>query len=203
MPDAMNRSAGRFLLWVDAVGAYWVCLGDEVTLGQPVRGGAVDVPILGDISNRHARICRDGEGYWIEPLRDVRVDGHLLRAPAPLVDGSRVELGRAVRLVFRRPHPLSATARLDFDSTHRTTPSTDAVLLMAGNCVLGPHAHAHVLCRHWTREVVLFRQEEELWCRAEGGLEIDGHAFAQRGPVHPNARIVGEGFSMSLEDVRG
>ena len=45
----------RFLLWIDAVGGYWVCAGDEVLIGQPVRYAEVDVPILGDLAGRHAR----------------------------------------------------------------------------------------------------------------------------------------------------
>ena len=27
--------ADRFMLWVDAVGGYWVCLADELIVGQP------------------------------------------------------------------------------------------------------------------------------------------------------------------------
>ena len=61
----------KFMLWIDAVGGYWVCLGDEITIGQPVSAGSVDVPILGDISPRHARIRRDGEGYVIEAIRET------------------------------------------------------------------------------------------------------------------------------------
>ncbi|MHC4176980.1 MAG: FHA domain-containing protein, partial [Planctomycetota bacterium] len=62
--DSPNaHQAERFMLWVDAVGGFWVCLADEITLGQPVRAGLADVPILADISSRHARIRRDGEGY--------------------------------------------------------------------------------------------------------------------------------------------
>ena len=45
--------AARFLLWVDGVGGYLVCEGDEVTLGQPVQGSYVDVPVLGDVSRIH------------------------------------------------------------------------------------------------------------------------------------------------------
>ena len=68
------RHSDRFLLWIDAVGGYWVCLGNEVMLGQPEGGRAVDVPILGDLSTRHARIRRDGDGYLIEALHEVRID---------------------------------------------------------------------------------------------------------------------------------
>ena len=117
------RRADKFLLWVDAVGGYWVCLGDAVTLGQPVPSGAADVPILGDLSSRHARIRRDGEGYLVEALRDVRVDGRRVDNVASLSEGSTIQLGEGVRLVFHRPHALSATVRLDFASHHRTQPT--------------------------------------------------------------------------------
>jgi hypothetical protein len=195
------QQTGRFMLWVDAVGGFWVCLGDVVTIGQPVRCGTADLPILADISSRHARIRRDGEGYLIEALRQVRVDGRPLSGISPLADGSQIELGEAVRLVFRRPHALSATARLDFASHHRTQPSADAVLLMADACILGPGSRSHVVCRDWPGEVILYRHGEELYCRAAGGLQIDGVDYPDRGPVTRNSRVEGEGFSFNLEAV--
>ncbi len=82
----------KFMMWIDAVGGYWVCMNDEITIGQPAAGN-VDVPILGDISPRHARIHRDGEGYLIEAIREVRLDGRPVRPVASLSDGCRIELG--------------------------------------------------------------------------------------------------------------
>jgi len=201
MDRAFGQSGGRFLLWVDAVGGYWVCLDDEVVLGQPAPAGRVDVPILGDLSGCHARIRRDSEGYLLEALREVKIDGRRVQQAAALVDGAKVRLGDAVWLLFRRPLALSATARLDFLSRHRTHPSSDAVLLMADTCVLGPKPHSHVVCRDWPREVILYRQEGELFCRTEGTFEIDGLHHHQRGRIHRNARVVGEDFSFSLEAI--
>src|SRR3989304_428365 len=148
-----TSKSDKFMLWIDAVGGYWVCLGDKITIGQPAGSGNIDVPILGDISPRHAHIYRDGEGYLIEAIREVRGDGRPVRPTAYLHDGCSIELGESVRLIFRRPHALSATARLDFVSRHRTQPSADAVLLMADSCILGPKQHSHVICRRWQREV--------------------------------------------------
>jgi hypothetical protein len=193
------QKADKFLLWVDAVGGYWVCLGDEVTLGQPTTGGKVDVPILGDLSGRHARIRRDGEGYLIEAIREVWVDRRPVRWVASLGDGSRIRLGERVKLVFRRPHALSATARLEFHSGHRTQPSVDAVLLMADSCVLGPKPYSHVICRDWPREVVLYRHEDQLYCRVGGWMQVDGVRCEDRSPIRRNSRVVGERFSFSLE----
>ena len=201
MDSYSGRKADRFLLWVDAVGGYLVCLGDEVTLGQPVGSKRVDIPILGDLSSRHARIWRDGGGYLIEAIREVRVDDRLVRRVALLGERSRIQLGDSVKLLFRRPHALSATARLDFVSRHRTEPSADAVLLMADSCVLGPKPHSHVVCRDWPREVVLYRHDNELYCRSRGVVQIDGLRREGRSLIARNSRIVGDRFSFSLEQV--
>jgi hypothetical protein len=203
MNGRTSPTADRLMLWVDAVGGYWVCLGDNITVGQPARCDSIDVPILADISGRHARIRRDGEGYLLEAIREVQLDGQPVQGAALLRHGSRIALGEAVRLGFRRPHALSATARLDFLSHHRTQPSADAVLLMAESCILGPHAHCHVVCRDWPNEVILYRQGEQLMCRTAGGLEIDGKCYRDRGVITRSSHVCGDGFSLSLESLGG
>lgn len=187
------------MLWVDGVGGYLVCTGDEVLLGQPVDDGPVDIPILGDVSRRHAKIRRDGESYLIEPIRAVRLDGRPIERPTTLTDGCQIELGGNVRLRFRRPHPLSATARLEFVSHHRTQPSADAILLLADACVLGAAGGSHVVCRGFSGEVVLFRQDEGLFCRAPGAFRVDGAPAAPCGRLMPKSQVVGEDFSFSVE----
>ena len=102
---------------------------------------------------------------------------------------------------FSRPHPLSATARLDFNSNHRTQPSAAAVLLMADTCVLGPGAHSHVICRDWPHEVVLHRQHGGLYCRSATPFEVDGTNYKQQGPVTLHSHVIGDGFSFSLEEI--
>ncbi len=205
MSVGSSTLVNQFMLWIDSVGGYWVCLGDELIIGQPggrnESGGAADIPILADISSRHARIRRDGEGYVIDALRDVRVAGRRVEKTEILSDGSRIEIGPNVRMQLRRTHPLSLSARLDFLSRHRTQPAADAVLLLADSCVMGPRPHSHVVCREWSKEVILFRYEEKMICHAAGRFEIDGVAYRNRGPLHANARVAGEGFSFSLEAV--
>lgn len=196
---ASTGSNDRFLLWIDAVGGYWVTMADQIVIGQPTAD--VDVPILGDISKRHARICRDGEGYLIEAERSVHVNGQAVRGRTTLSDRAIIRLGDRVELCFRRPHALSATARLEFVSGHRTQPSSDAVLLMAETCVLGPSRHSHVVCPNWPSEVVVFRRAGQLYCRTSGTIEIDGIATPRRGPITRNSRIQGDQFSFSLEAI--
>ncbi|HWB12468.1 MAG TPA: FHA domain-containing protein [Pirellulales bacterium] len=192
----------RFLLWVDGVGGYLVCSTDEVTLGQPVAESPVDIPILGDLSRRHAKIRRDGENYLIEPRRPVRLNGRTIDRAAALTDGAMLELGN-VLLRFRQPHPLSATARLEFVSRHRTLPSADAILLLAESCVLGPSAQSHVVCGDWSRELILYRQGDDLFGRRTGPFQVDGQPVVDYGKLTLKSHLSGEDFSLSVESLVG
>ena len=178
-----------------------MCLGETVTLGQSSPEWTVDVPIQADLSRRHARISRRGDGYVIEPLQLSRVNGQVLRGQMLLSDGDEIQLGQAVRLRFRQPHALSASARLDFLSHHRTQPKADGVLLMAESCVLGPKWQNHVVCRDWEGDVVLYRRDGELYCRAMNPIEIDGQTCDGRGRLQRNAHVSGNDFSLSLEEL--
>ncbi len=202
--NAVNHRApkSRLLLWVDAVGGFFVCLGNEVSLGQAVPDTTVDLPLLADLSRHHATIRRDEEGYVIEPVRDVRLNHQLITSASWINNGSLLELGPALELRFTRPHPLSATARLDYVSHHRTQPSSSAVLLMADTLILGPAANNHVVCRQWPHDVVLHRQHGGLFCTSSTPVEVDGRRY-QGGPapLGLNSRVDGEGFSFSLEEI--
>ncbi len=204
--DAETAGPRPFLLWVDGVGGYLVCLGDEITLGQaspetsagPQR---LDVAIRGDLSRRHAVIHRRGESYTLEPLSEVRVNGRPIQTIVALSDGAEIALGESVRMRFRQPHPLSASARLEFVSRHRPQPYSDAVLLMAESCVLGPSERCHVVCRDWLQDVVLYRQGENLWCRTMQQVQVDGRLCDGRSRLEKSSRIVGDNFSATLEEI--
>ena len=198
--DSPARPAPRFMLWIDAVGGFLVCLGNEITVGQAFPGSRVDVPIQADISRKHIKIRRQGEGYVLEPLAaKVKLEGKSISSPALLSDGNEITLGEAVKLVFRKPHVLSASARLELTSPHRTQPYADAILLMAESCVLGPKWQNHVVCRDWGGDVVMYRQDDNLFCRAMQSIEIDGKLHDGRGLVKPGSHVLGTDFSMTLE----
>src|SRR5262249_20552437 len=62
---AENASSPRFLLWIDGVGGFLVCLAPKVTMGQATPEGNVDLPLFADISRVHATLTRDVEGYLL------------------------------------------------------------------------------------------------------------------------------------------
>lgn len=199
---AMNPQATeRFVLWVDGVGGYLVCLRDSVVLGQYMPDSAVDVAIGGDLSRKHAVVRRQNETYLIDPIGPTKIDGRPIHAATALKDGEEIQLGSVVRLRFRRPHPLSATARLEPVSNHRIRPGVDAVLLMSESLVLGPRWQNHVLCLDWSSDLVLGRQGGELFCRAMRPIEIDGQEVDGRGKLTFASRVTGEDFSICLEPV--
>jgi hypothetical protein len=94
---------------------------------------------------------------------------------------------------------LSATARLSLESHHKTQPSADAILLMADSCVMGPNSHCHVRCRQWQRDIVIFRQNEQLFCRADEPISVDGVQALGNNEILPGARVEGEDFSFAWE----
>ena len=199
--DSRGESGSRFVLWVDGVGGYLVCQGDVVTIGQPVQGSYVDIPVLGDVSRLHAKIHRDGESYLLEPIRATRVDGRVITEPTSLVDGAEIELGHGVKMKFTLPNRLSRTAKLTFISRHRTSPTTDGVLLMAESCVLGPAASCHVVCPDVSHDIVLFPAGDGLQCRTAAPFAVDGAPAEGRARISKSSQIVGAEFSLSLEQI--
>ena len=61
-------------------------MSDEIVLGQPAAEGGVDVPILADLSRRHAIIRREREAYVLTPVHKTAVDGRIITEPTVLRD---------------------------------------------------------------------------------------------------------------------
>jgi hypothetical protein len=189
---------GRFLLWVDAVGGYLVCLDDQIVLGRAGHDSAADVPLMGDLSRNHATLIRDGDSYILRAHQTTFVNGRPVES-ATLRDGDVIRLGATLELEFRQPSPVSSTARLAILSRHRLPLAVDGVLLMAETCIIGGTRQAHIPAAGLRDPVVLYRQGNALWCRAAGGFEVDGRASAARAPLTLQSSVLGDGFSFSLE----
>ena len=190
--------AGRFLLWVDAVGGYLVCLDDEIVIGRAGHDSSADVPIMGDLSRNHATLRRDGDGYVLRAVHPTFVNGKPVDS-APLHDGDVIRLGSTVELEFRQPSAVSSTASLAIVSRHRFPLAVDGVLLMAETCIIGGNPQSHVKAPNVTGSIVLYRQGTSLGCKAPGTFEVDGRPSASRALLTMQSCVLGEGFSFSLE----
>jgi hypothetical protein len=191
----------RFLLWIDGVGGYLVCLGARITFGQAIHDGHVDVPLVADVSRLHASLTRDPEGYVLEAVRPIQVNGRETTR-ALLQSGDRLTLGASCQLQFHLPVPISATARLDLVSGHRLPLSVDAILLMADTLVLGDGPQVHINVPDLNQPLVLFRQKDTLGIRYNGKLCINGHKSGERLLLSDlQASVSGENISFALEPV--
>jgi len=190
----------RFLLWIDGIGGYLVCLGSRVTLGQATPDAYVDVPLFADVSRAHASITRDQEGYLLEALRPLQVNGKAVEK-ALLAPNDRVTLGLACQFQFRQPVPVSTTARLDFVSGHRLPVAVDGVILMADTLLLGPGTHVHVSMPDLPQPVVLYRHKGGLGVRYPGRLGVDGQSCRERGVLGPASTVTVDDFVFAVEPV--
>jgi len=184
----------RFLLWIDGVGGFLVCLGGRLTIGQALPDNPVEVPLVADVSRLHAALTRDAEGYLLEALRPVKVNNQDT-ARALLRSGDRVTLGTSCQLVFQQPVPLSTTARLNLGSGHRLPLALDGVILMGETVLLGPANPAHVVVPELRRQVVLFRHRDGL------GVRVDGPPVTVNGQAGVSRAVLGERGLVQAEDV--
>jgi hypothetical protein len=188
----------RFLLWIDGVGGFLVCLGNRVTLGQATPDGYVDVPLFADVSRLHAALTRENGTYVLEGMRPVEVNGKPTEK-ALLRPNDRITLGATCQLQFRQPAPVSASARLDLTSGQRLPLAVDGVLLMADTLLLGPGQQMHVTVPDLKQPVVLYRHKDGLGVRSPGPLMIDGQRCQERGLLRPTSSVSGEDFAFAVE----
>ncbi len=194
----------RFFLWVDGVGGYLVCLGGRLTFGQAALDARTDIPLIADVSRLHATLTRDGEGYVLEAVRPVQVNGQSVTR-ALLQPGDRVTLGATCQFLFRLPVPGSTTAKLELVSGHRLPLAVDGVLLMAETLVLGSGPQSHVTVPDLKQPVVLFRHKrgegETLGVRHGGTLRVNGEVSKGRALLGLPATVSGEDVAFAIEPV--
>jgi tetratricopeptide (TPR) repeat protein len=190
----------RFLLWIDGVGGYLVCMGSRVTLGQATSDSFVDIPLFADVSRLHATVTRDNEGYLLEAVRPVQVNGEPVDK-ALLRPNDRLTLGSGCHLRFRQPAPVSTSARIDITSGHRLPLTVDAVLLMADTLVLGPGSRVHVEMPDCKQNVVLYRQKDNIGIRVAGEFRINGQVHKERGMLGVHATVTGDDFALAIETI--
>ena len=202
-PTPAERSASKdcYFLWVDGVGAFQLFTAGEVTLGGPTRDKEpADLVLLANLSRRHATFVRSEEGYVLEAHGACKVADRPVEGRAHLNNNYRLELGAGVRLRFRIPSVLSATAVIDFASDHRPNRSIDGVILMDETCLLGPTADNHVVCPDWNQTVLLYRKADGFWVKSQSPLSIDGKLMPESGgPVKPGSYVSGNDLGFRLE----
>jgi hypothetical protein len=190
----------RFMLWIDRVGAYLVCLGDSVTIGGPAAENPADLSLLANLSRRHATLVRSGERYLVHAHAPAMIGERAVHERADLCDGSELRLGN-VRLRFRLPTVMSGSARLEFLSDHRPAFAADGVVLMDDTCLLGPTSENHVTCPGWGHSLLLFRRDGRIHVKGRDDLFIDGRHAPQGGELAAGSVVTGTEICFRMEPV--
>jgi hypothetical protein len=191
----------RFFLWIDGVGAYLVCMGNRISIGQATSEGPVDVPLFADVSRIHASLSRDSECYLLEASKAVTLNG----APsekAVLQNGDRIGLGNSCQMTFELPVPGGLSARLLLSGTRRLPMAVDGVLLMADMIVLGSGEKAHVQMPDLEKPVYLVRQKDQLLVKWDGEFRIDGEKYEDRALLPRAGTVIADPFTFAVEPVK-
>lgn len=175
--DSSANTAGtlpeRLMLWVDQVGGFLVCLNEEVRFGAVTGEPAeVDIPIMANLSRLHLTLKRRGESYSLDPHASTLLGERALEHETYLSSNSQFQIA-GVGFRFRQPTVLSASAVLDRLTSHRIAEGAEGVVLMEDLCLLGPGADHHIVCRHWEYPIILFRRNNQLFCKSPGPLFVD------------------------------
>jgi hypothetical protein len=186
-----------FMWWIDAVGGFWTITRPVIRIGQAGSSGN-EIPLLGDVSGRHAELRRGSNGILLIPFAETTVngkpgEGFVLR------DGDRIRM-RSVELAFHQPQKWSTTARLEIVSRHRLPLALDGILLLGEMCALGPRRDAHVRTE-WESTAFVSWHKDRYWVRAPGPLTIDGNAYDGYGPLRPTSEVSGTWGSFRWEPV--
>jgi hypothetical protein len=198
---------GSFLLRVDEGGEQLVLRGETVSIGN-VRQARADLPVLANISGRHATIRRSMSfhGGMQDSITaedgEVKVAGKTIQKHV-LKSGDRVQLGPALALLYQKPSSRSLTSRLLLQSGFQVA-GTDRVLLMKdrgrdGRILIGPGRDVHVSVSKATGEIEIFASNSgQMRVHCEQGGSIDGRVFRGEHPVAAGQVIEACGITFLL-----
>ncbi len=183
------------------VGAFAMCEASEISLGQAFPGNQVDLPFRADLSRRAASIRRVGEDHLFQPYQTATLNGDPIDRASLLTHQAIVGLGDRVRLQYIRPTKLSGTARLELLGNVRWQSLLNAAILLGESCLIGSDTHCHIVCPDWTTKVVLFRNNQQWFCRVAetANVEVDGKVVRAPFPLVVGQKIRGDEISMTLE----
>ena len=198
-----KMSTDRYMLWIDGVGAWQLCVGSEFLIGGPTQEGSpADVCLMANLSRRHASLLRIGEDWFIHPHNSTVISGRAVTGPTLLRSGDAICLAERVRLGFRIPSVLAGSALIDFESHHRPAHTVNGIILMTDSILLGPRKDHHISCPDWPEMVVIYRQDGVLRCRSKSMLSINGVSVRDSAILNDGIIVSGDDFRFRIERLR-
>ncbi|MBI1825154.1 MAG: hypothetical protein HY287_12265 [Planctomycetes bacterium] len=192
--ELANTLPSRLLLLVDGGGSYLLVRGSQASMGRAASDLPADMPLLSDISERHANISRVEDDYFVISAKELEVDGKMTRH-ALLRDGNRVVLGRKAKFTFRLPSRRSSSALLELSDTTKMPNDVRRVVLFDRIAMIGQGNTSHVQCRYAGPTLLLYERNGGLWLRAQS----DGFADTTGKELRLGESVEVGGVSLALE----
>ena len=193
----------RYMLWIDGVGAWQLCVGSQFLIGGPtLEDKSADICLMANLSRRHASLLRNGEDWFIHPHNSTVVSGRAVTGPTLLRTGDEICLAERVRLGFRIPSVLAGSALIDFESPHRPAHSVNGIILMTDSILLGSRKDHHVCCPDWPDLVVIYKQDGVLRCRSKASLTINGTRVRDSAVLSDGAIVSGDDLRFRIERLK-
>ena len=197
-----NPSVKSYMLWIDGVGAWQLCVGSSFSIGAPTfEARSADITLLANISREHAALQYHADQWQVTASQPTSVSGKNVGSSTGIRSGDQLCLADRVKLGFRIPSVLSSSAVIDFESNHRPPHTMDGIILMVDHCLLGPRRDQHICCPDWPDVVVLYTQQDSLRCRASFPLKVDGKSVSESASLTHGAVIEGEELRFRIEEI--
>lgn len=185
-----NGNAALLLL-VDGGGSFLLLRPNRVGIGRAAADNPAEIPLIGDVAERHAFIERVDEDYFLFSSKEVEVGGRSVQSHL-LKDQDRVVLGKKAKFMFRVPSRKCASAVLDLSDTTKMPNDVRRVVLFRQLATMGDGPHAHVRCRHAGPPLLLFERNGDLWVRQQNDGRVD--TAAQAVAIGKPVEIAGASF---------
>ncbi len=154
----------RILAWVDGAGSFLILRQDRATIGRAATQVPADIPLVSDLSERHAEIRRVEDDYFMYATREVNVGGEDVRQ-ALLQDNDRIILGNRARLMFKLPSRKTTSAIIDLAGSSRLPNDVRRVILFDRLATISRASRAHIVAPTAAEGLVLFERDGKLWLR--------------------------------------
>ena len=186
-----GNGLAALLLLVDGGGSFLLLKQNRVGIGRAAADNPAEIPLIGDVAERHAFIERVDEDYFLFSSKEVEVGGRSVQSHL-LKDQDRVVLGKKAKFMFRVPSRKCASAVLDLSDTTKMPNDVRRVVLFRQLATMGEGPHAHVRCRHAGPPLLLFERNGELWVRQQNDGRVD--TAAQSVAIGKPVEIAGASF---------
>ncbi len=154
----------RLLILVDGSGSYLLIRNAQATIGRAATDSPADIPIVSNLSERHAEIVRVDDDYFIFANREVNIDGRNIQQKL-LQNGDKIILGKRAKLTFNLPSRKSTSAVLDLSGSGKLPNDVKRIIMFDRLATVGRRSNAHIAVTTASEDLVLYERGGKLWLR--------------------------------------